>query len=199
MTYRWNFGDGSAESTVASPAKTYAAAGNYVATLTVTDDEGGSTSAQANVTVTPGASTGPITWSYNFGPVDADSVVAMHVLLDLTADLPETPSIEVLQAWAVDSLKWNPAVLRFHAFNFGQGAAGSVNQTFTASGKLIMNSTQANPPNVGLLTIATIRFKVIGTPGQTSTVRAWVASITNPQSFNYLSRTDVRDGTFVVP
>ncbi len=37
MTYSWNFGDGGAASTSATPAKAYAADGTYTVTLTVTD------------------------------------------------------------------------------------------------------------------------------------------------------------------
>ena len=36
----WNFGDGSPANTNANPNHTYAAAGNYTSTLTVTDDNG---------------------------------------------------------------------------------------------------------------------------------------------------------------
>lgn len=38
-SYEWNFGDGSAVSTEASPVHTYAASGNYTVTLTVTDQD----------------------------------------------------------------------------------------------------------------------------------------------------------------
>jgi PKD repeat protein len=51
LTYRWNFGDGSAESTAANPVHTYTAAGNYNAALTVTDAKGLSDQAQVNVYV----------------------------------------------------------------------------------------------------------------------------------------------------
>jgi PKD repeat protein len=40
LSYSWDFGDGSAVSTDPSPTHTYAAAGTYAATLTVTDSEG---------------------------------------------------------------------------------------------------------------------------------------------------------------
>jgi PKD repeat protein len=47
----WSFGDGST-STQANPAKTYAAAGTYRVTLTVTDDSGASDATAQDVTVT---------------------------------------------------------------------------------------------------------------------------------------------------
>ncbi len=40
LTYRWQFGDGSADSTVANPTHNYAANGTYTATLTVEDGKG---------------------------------------------------------------------------------------------------------------------------------------------------------------
>src|SRR5262249_53756769 len=39
-SYSWNFGDGSAPSSSASPVHVYQTAGNYSAVLTVTDDRG---------------------------------------------------------------------------------------------------------------------------------------------------------------
>ncbi|MCG7550518.1 M43 family zinc metalloprotease [Pseudoalteromonas sp. Of7M-16] len=50
-SYKWEFGDGQS-STAANPKHSYAQAGDYTATLTVTDNEGLSHSAQASVTVT---------------------------------------------------------------------------------------------------------------------------------------------------
>ncbi|MDC8012629.1 collagenase [Tahibacter soli] len=47
---QWNFGDGST-STATNPSKTYAAAGTYTVSLTVTDDRGGTATTTRNVTV----------------------------------------------------------------------------------------------------------------------------------------------------
>jgi PKD repeat protein len=49
-SYSWNFGDGTS-STSASPTKTYTTPGNYVATLTVTDNAGGKGTATVNISV----------------------------------------------------------------------------------------------------------------------------------------------------
>lgn len=50
VSYLWNFGDGTS-STAASPSKTYSAAGSYVATLTVTDNQGATGSQSITMTV----------------------------------------------------------------------------------------------------------------------------------------------------
>jgi PKD repeat protein len=64
--YSWNFGDGSATSTVQNPSHTYNSAGTYTATLTVTDSAAPVNTATSSVTITaspisgtpPGAPTG---------------------------------------------------------------------------------------------------------------------------------------------
>ncbi|ALN63228.1 extracellular basic protease [Lysobacter antibioticus] len=48
----WNFGDGTAASTATNPSHTYAAAGTYNVSLTVTDNAGGTHTKTASVTVT---------------------------------------------------------------------------------------------------------------------------------------------------
>jgi len=49
--YSWNFGDDSAVSTAANPSHTYTVQGTYSATLTVTDNEGGTDVKAVSVTV----------------------------------------------------------------------------------------------------------------------------------------------------
>jgi len=59
--YAWNFGDNTT-STVAAPAKTYAAAGTYTVTLTVTDNGGATNTTTASVTVVDPNTTGSVTF-----------------------------------------------------------------------------------------------------------------------------------------
>ncbi len=51
VSYEWNFGDGSSFSANATPTHTYYAPGNYIATLTVTDDGGLTNSTTVVITV----------------------------------------------------------------------------------------------------------------------------------------------------
>ncbi len=50
-SYTWDFGDGSASSSISSPSHTYYAPGNYTATLTVIDNDGQVGSAAVGITV----------------------------------------------------------------------------------------------------------------------------------------------------
>ncbi len=51
-TYAWDFGDGSAVSNLQNPTHTYNTAGNYTATLTVTDNDAATGTATVAITVT---------------------------------------------------------------------------------------------------------------------------------------------------
>src|SRR5262249_44107955 len=59
-SYSWNFGDGSATSTLQNPGHTYNSAGTYTATLTVTDSAAPANTATSNVTVTVSAVGNPL-------------------------------------------------------------------------------------------------------------------------------------------
>jgi PKD repeat protein len=52
VSYAWDFGDGSTGSGV-NPTHTYNAPGNFVVTLTVTDDDGATSTCTATATITP--------------------------------------------------------------------------------------------------------------------------------------------------
>jgi PKD repeat protein len=53
VSYNWNFGDGSATSSAASPSHVYQSAGTFTAVLTITDNRGATATAQVAITVSP--------------------------------------------------------------------------------------------------------------------------------------------------
>jgi PKD repeat protein len=111
-TYSWNFGDGSAPSTVQSPSHTYADAGAYTATLTVTDSAAGTATGNVAITVTSGS-----------GPTATAS-----------AD-PTTGTIPLTVVFAGGAVGGEPPYT--YSWNFGDGSEPSTEQnpshTYTTS------------------------------------------------------------------
>lgn len=201
-SYAWAFGDGGS-AVGATPSHSYSAAGTYTARLTVTDNLGATATDQVTVSVTNVGGASPFTWRGQFGAINpADSVVALTLTLDLTTDIAETPGPEALATFVIDSLKWDPTVLRYHAFNWGPGGAGGVQTTHAMQGKLIVTSfTLPTTANSGLVQLATIRFKSIPSSRSTTTASAVGPLIGTPATgaFNYRSRTGVVEATFTSP
>src|SRR5215831_4478922 len=200
-SYAWTFGDG-ASGTGVTPSHIYGASGTYTVTLTVSDDQGATGSANTTATIAPGSGQ-PFTWRNDFGSIGADSLVSLTITLDLSSDIPQTPVAEALQSWQVDSMKWDPTVLRYFSFNFGTGGAGSVNPTDALTkGKLIFSGVQSAANSTGLITIARIQFKVIGAHGRSTTTASALGTLLGTPatgSFSYGSYTAVSEGTLQVP
>ena len=74
-SYAWTFGDGGTSS-AANPSHTYAAAGTYTVTLSVTDNDGASGSNSTSATITQGQQNVPPTASAN-GPYNGTAGVAV--------------------------------------------------------------------------------------------------------------------------
>jgi subtilisin family serine protease/PKD repeat protein len=66
VSYSWSFGDGTAPASGISPSHTYAAAGNYIASLTVTDNDGHSRTSTTTVRI-DGFNVAPVNWTNAVG------------------------------------------------------------------------------------------------------------------------------------
>lgn len=199
--YSWSFGDGSS-STQANPTKSFAAAGSYTATLTVTDNLGATGTDQATVTVTQAGQ--PLTWSSAFGGFNAGlGTFPLVVAMDLSQDIAQTPGAEALASYVVDSLVWDPAVLEYHSLVYSSGG-GSVNPTNATGGcKCKLSFTGVGiSPNSGVVPIATINFRPVGAAGSSTTPRFYLASVLSTAalgSFNYLAVLQQVAGAITLP
>ncbi|HZJ14572.1 MAG TPA: PKD domain-containing protein [Chthoniobacteraceae bacterium] len=82
--YAWNFGDGSS-SIEANPAKTYASAGTYTATLIVTDNLGATASASVVITATSSNVVTNVAYSSSVAMSKSVSSKGMKVIATITA------------------------------------------------------------------------------------------------------------------
>lgn len=201
-SYSWNFGDNTTGAG-ATVNKIYAVPGTYTVTLTVRDNGNLTATDQAQVTVTAPPPTGPLVWRNSFGAINpADSLVQLAITYDLTTDIQVTPGAEAVGTVIVDSLKWNPALLQYAAFNWGLGFSGSVNSTGTAtSGRLRFSGALGTQGASGVVTIATITFKAIGPAGNavlTSSFLGGISSSVASGAVNYLPYTGVQEGVLTL-
>ncbi|MFD8080341.1 PKD domain-containing protein, partial [Kitasatospora sp. NPDC059722] len=104
--YSWNFGDGSAASTAQNPSHTYATAGTYTATLTVTDAANPAHTATATVTTTVSAVGNP--------------------LAATAAGTPTSGQVPLNVAFTGTATGGTPAYA--YSWNFGDGSAASTAQ-----------------------------------------------------------------------
>lgn len=134
-SYAWSFGDGSS-STVASPSHTYAAAGTYTVSLTVTDNTGATNTKTASVTVSSGGTSGkPVA---NF-----------------------TDTVSGLTASFTNSSTDTGGTISSYAWNFGDGStatSASPSHTYAAAGTYsvslkVSDNTGATNTKTGTVTV----------------------------------------------
>ena len=117
VSHDWDFGDGGSDST-ASPSHLYTSAGNYVAILTVTDDDGGTSSDSELIIVTD--------------PVLNQAPVAVASATPLNGDAPLVVAFDGL-----DSFDNEDGSVSSYAWTFGDGGTGSgptPSHTYNAAG-----------------------------------------------------------------
>lgn len=202
--YAWDFGDTQTGSG-ASVTHAFATAGSYTVRLTVTDNQGATNSAQQAVVITNGGGGNqtPFLWKNEFGTMNPTTKeVDLTISLDLSTDIPDTPGAEALQSFIVDSLKWNPAILEFVAFNWGPGQSQNVDASAANSGKLRFSGSTIPANSSGIINVASVRLKAIGAIGATAATASTVGALigtTATGSFNYRSKTRVQEDTFAIP
>ena len=209
--YSWDFGDGSAPGSSAGVVHSYAAGGSYIATLTVTDNQGATGTAQASVTVSAGGGGGAVfTWSNAFGGIGLpggsgiDSVVFLTISLDLSTDITETPGPESLATFVLDSLKYDASVLRFFSFAWGPGGSGSTSRVESgAEHRITASGTLGTGNQTGLITIARVGFHVVaGSSGRSVTTKSFVGALTGTAGtgfYAYRPRVGIREATLTIP
>lgn len=201
-SYAWSFSDGTS-STAASPSKSFASAGNYTATLTVTDNQGAIGTDQASVTIA--APAGGVTWTSAFGAFESVlGTFPMSITLGLPQDIPQTTgSPEAVQSYTVDSLVWDSAVIEYHSLTYASGG-GSINPTNATGGckcKLIFTGVGLSP-NTGNVPIATVRFVPKGATGSSTTPRFYISTVLSTPAlgtFNYRGLMQLAEGSLTLP
>lgn len=204
-SFSWNLGNGQT-ATGASPSVTYASAGTFTITLTATGSGGVTSTSTTSMIVNaaaPPPSPSTLEWKNLFGPLDvANNTVSITILYDTRVNIAETPGAEALEKFSVDSLKWDPSVLQFVSVNLGPNIAGTSNQVGATAGRLGLTGTISGAQQQGLITIATIRLRPVGTPNATTTTKTFLGALLGPSStnfFSYNAKTTVTEGQFTVP
>jgi PKD repeat protein len=133
--YSWDFGDGSPVSTVQNPGHTYASAGTYQVTLTVTDNDGGT-----------GQVTNPVSVVANQPPSASftSSVSALTVNFNASASSdPDGTIVSYSWDFGDDSLE-GPGVTTSHTY--ATGGTYQVTLTLTDNDGATSSVTQAVQP-----------------------------------------------------
>jgi PKD repeat protein len=202
VLYQWSLGDGRNVSG-ASPSVSYTTAGTYNVTLTATDNAGATGTSNTTVVVSPAVATQPLIWRSSFGPVDvATGTASITISYDLRTNIPETPSSEALASFTLDSLKWNASLLQFQSISLGPNIVGTSNQAGVNEGRLAFRGTISGAQQQGLITIATLRFRIVGTAGARVTTITSLGPLIGAAStgtFLYNAKTAVVEADLVLP
>lgn len=206
-SFSWNPGDGSALLAGATPSTTYAAAGTYTVTLTVTDNQGAVGTGTTTVTVQPAAGAGGPVLRSVFQPGLVPGTIDLIVSLDISADLPGTPGPEVLATWAMSQISWNERVLQYRSFSTGQwwsAVAVQVGNPDAVTGirslSVPLSTYVGNGQNnSGIVQLARLSFDVVGAPGTSTTSVTIPAVLLSTSGYSFTQQLVIQEGTFNRP
>lgn len=206
-TFSWNPGDGSAPLTGATPSTTYAAAGTYTVTLTVTDNQGAVGTGTTTVTVQPAAGSGGPVLRSVFQPGLVPGTIDLIVSLDISTDLPGTPGPEVLSMWAMSQISWNERVLQYRSFSTGQwwsAVAVQVGNADAVTGIRSLSVPLSNyvgngQNNSGIVQLARLSFDVVGAPGTSTTSVTVPAVLLSTSGYSFTQQLEIQEGTYQRP
>ncbi|WP_375324239.1 PKD domain-containing protein [Flagellimonas sp. GZD32] len=180
VSYAWDFGDGTGTSTLADPTYTYSDPGNYIAVLTVTDNEGESTTANVLITV---AEVGG-----NLAPV------AVATATPETGDAP-------LQVTFTGSNSTDDGTIVSYAWDFGDGNSSTEadpTHNYMNSGNFTAILTVTD--NQGLSSTANIMIQVTEAGGNLAPVAVATATPETgdaPLQVTFIGSNSTDDGTIV--
>jgi PKD repeat protein len=184
-SYVWNFGDGASSTMLANPQHTYDNAGNFTATLTVTDNHGLSSSASVAITAIASANNQPPVAVASASPTSGTAPLTVN----FTGANSSDPDGSIIS----------------YAWNFGDGASATTANpphTYNTAGNYTATLTVTD--NGGLTQSATVMIKVSASSGGNQPPVATIslpianASFAPKTTINYSGdATDPEDG--VVP
>lgn len=168
-TYSWNFGDGSAISTAQNPSHTFSAAGNYTATLTVTDSSSPAKTATSSIALNVSAVGNPLAASAAGNPTSGQTPLVVNFTGTATGGTPAY----------------------HYTWNFGDGSATSTTQnpshTYSNAGTFTATLTvtdSASPANTATSTVSVTASPIAGTTPAAPTGLTATAG-TNQVSLNW--------------
>ena len=173
-SYRWDFGDGSAAGSGAKPAHTYATAGTFQATLTVTDNLGATGTVAHPITVAAAAATAPaaptgvsavagnasatVRWT---GPSNGGSPITSYTVTPYVGSVARTP---------ITVSGTPPATVATVA-----GLANGTGYTFTVSATNAVGTSAASAATSPVTPVAPTA-SIVANGGFESALTSWTAA-----------------------